>query len=73
VIADYRLRDANGAEAIAAIREACGRMVPGVILTGDTEPARLADAKASGFELLHKPVDPERLRETLRSLLGRNA
>lgn len=72
VIADYRLRDeANGAEAIEAVRDLFGRAVPGLILTGDTEPSRLAGAKASGFPLLHKPIDSDRLRDALQAVLAR--
>jgi PAS domain S-box-containing protein len=70
IIADYRLRDGrNGADAIRVLRQFCGRAVPGVIVTGDTEPKRLAEAKASGFMLLHKPVDPDRLRTIVENLL----
>ena len=74
IVADYRLRgSATGAEAIAALRAKLGWDVPGMILTGDTEPARLIEARASGFELLHKPVDPDRLRRVLRGLLSATA
>ena len=68
IIADYRLREGrSGTEAIAEIRRALGRSVPAAILTGDTAPARLREASASGFLLLHKPVQPARLRSVLSS------
>jgi PAS domain S-box-containing protein len=71
IIADYRLRDGfTGANAIGYIRQHLGRNVPGLILTGDTEPARLAEASASGFELLHKPVEAHRLQEAIERLLS---
>jgi CheY-like chemotaxis protein len=71
IIADYRLRDGfTGANAIGYIRQRLGRNVPGLILTGDTEPARLAEASASGFELLHKPVEAHRLQEAIERLLS---
>ena len=70
IIADYRLRDGrNGADAIRVLRQFCGRAVPGIIVTGDTEPTRLAEAQASGFTLLHKPVDPDRLRAVVEDAL----
>jgi CheY-like chemotaxis protein len=70
IIADYRLRDGyTGADAIGYIRKRLGRQIPGLILTGDTEPARLAEASASGFELLHKPVEPNRLQQAIERLL----
>jgi len=71
IIADYRLRDGlTGAGAIGYIREKLGQKVPGLILTGDTEPARLAEASASGFELLHKPIEPHRLQDAIERLLS---
>jgi PAS domain S-box-containing protein len=70
IIADYRLRAGRtGAEAIVAVRTAIQVPVPGVILTGDTEPARMVEAATSGFSLLYKPVDPMRLRLLLMELL----
>lgn len=75
IVADYRLRkEMNGVQAIKTLRSGLGRTIPGVILTGDTEPARLREAEASGFELLHKPVDTERLFAVLaRMATGRRA
>jgi PAS domain S-box-containing protein len=66
VIADYRLRDEEtGVAAIMRVREATGITSPGILLTGDTEPGRLREAEASGFCLLHKPVDPDELAEKI--------
>lgn len=71
IVADYRLRDgATGAEAILAIRAALNRQIPGIILTGDIEPTRLRQVKASGFALLHKPIDADRLRHALQDIVG---
>lgn len=71
IIADYRLRDDyTGADAIGYVRKRLGRKVPGLILTGDTEPARLAEASASGFELLHKPIEAHRLQDAIERLLS---
>jgi CheY-like chemotaxis protein len=68
IIADYRLcEEHTGTEAIAEIRRVLGRSVPAAILTGDTAPERLREASASGFLLLHKPVQPARLRSVLSS------
>src|SRR5690606_32301953 len=71
IVADYRLRDgATGADAILAIRAALNRQIPGIILTGDIEPTRLRQVKASGFALLHKPIDADRLRHALQDIVG---
>jgi len=62
IIADYRLRDhMTGVEAIGLLRENLGAKIPGILLTGDTEPARILEAQSSGYALLHKPIEPVRL------------
>ena len=38
---------------------------PAILMTGDTAPERLNEAKRSGYRLLHKPINPEDLRRTL--------
>jgi signal transduction histidine kinase/CheY-like chemotaxis protein len=68
LIADYRLQDGTGIEAIAQIRERLGRNLPAVLLTGDTDPQRLREATASGLLLLHKPIRPMRLYLALNQL-----
>jgi two-component system, sensor histidine kinase len=72
VISDYRLRGGRtGLQAVADIRRALGRTLPAILVTGDTAPDRMAEAHASGLELLHKPVAPARLRHLMRVLLLR--
>jgi len=69
VIADYRLREgATGVEAIARLQDDYGSTLPGLIVTGDTAPERLSEARASGYTLLHKPVPPAKLRALLQNL-----
>lgn len=66
IIADYRLRDhMTGVEAIGLLRERLGAKIPGILLTGDTEPARILEAQSSGYALLHKPIEPVRLISTI--------
>lgn len=68
VLSDFRLPGGvSGIELARTVLTSLGRRVPVVLLTGDTEPERLREAVASGFRLLHKPVDPDALR---RALLG---
>lgn len=70
VIADYRLRaGATGSEAIAELRKALNKDIPGIIVTGDTAPERLKEARSSGFKLLHKPVHPANLTSIIRFIL----
>lgn len=75
VLSDLRLSGLEtGIDAIQAVRARCGRRVPGVIVTGDTDPDRLRSVDRSGFPLVHKPCDPAALRRLLsRSLMAGRA
>jgi len=76
IIADYRLEaKTTGSEAIKAIRKILGPSpsgleIPAIIITGDTAPERLREAKKSGFPILHKPVRPEELIATIHQTLA---
>lgn len=68
IVTDYRLRDdKTGVAAIQAIEARFGVKIPALIVTGDTHPDRIAQAKNSGYALLHKPVAPAKLRAFIRS------
>ncbi|AWK86464.1 ATP-binding response regulator [Azospirillum thermophilum] len=72
VISDLRLKGAaNGIVAIRQLAKVLDTELPGLILTGDTDPRRLREARLSGYPLLHKPVAPLALRAALARLLGR--
>ena len=74
ILTDYRLREnTTGIEVIDAINMACAKSIPAIILTGDTDPQRLREAKDSGFSLLHKPVSPAKLRSLMSYLLEQDA
>jgi len=70
IVSDYRLgADGTGIEAIERLRDAIGRSVPAFLVSGDTSPERLRDARVGGYHLLHKPVPPPALRALLNRLL----
>jgi signal transduction histidine kinase len=70
VISDYRLRELRtGAEAIAALRAEFGTDLPALLITGDTAPQRLREARATGVPLLHKPVLPSQLHRAMSAVL----
>lgn len=70
IVADYRLRDGDsGMEAIRAVAEVLGRQPPSMIITGDTEPLRLDELRKAGVPVMHKPVQPQRMKTMLASLL----
>jgi signal transduction histidine kinase/integral membrane sensor domain MASE1/CheY-like chemotaxis protein len=70
IISDYHLAGGKtGIESIARINAAFGASIPAILISGDTAPERLRDARDKGYILLHKPVDPMRLRAVMHQLL----
>lgn len=71
LIVDHRLAEpGTGLTAVARLRAAVGVALPALVITGDTAPERLREAQQSGYPLLHKPVQPARLRAALQALLA---
>jgi signal transduction histidine kinase/CheY-like chemotaxis protein len=69
LIVDFRLRDGRtGPQAIEALSAELRAAIPALIVTGDTAPERLREAKACGYQLVHKPVQPAMLRAFLGSV-----
>jgi len=71
IISDYRLRDhETGIHVIERLREEYNDPdLPALMVSGDTDPARLSEAAARGVPLLHKPVQVQALRERVAGLL----
>ncbi|XSC48279.1 MASE1 domain-containing protein [Bradyrhizobium sp. RDT10] len=69
IISDYHLASGKtGIRAIEQIDAAFGSSIPAILISGDTAPEPLRDAKDRGYILLHKPVDPMRLRAVMHEL-----
>ena len=74
IIADYRLANGRtGIQAIKGLRDRLGTAIPVFLISGDTAPERLRDARENGYLLLHKPVTPMRLRAMVNQLLKASA
>jgi signal transduction histidine kinase/DNA-binding NarL/FixJ family response regulator len=70
IISDYRLSGGKtGFDVIERIRRVFGAPIPAFLISGDTAPERLREARASGYYLLHKPVLPITLRAVVSQLL----
>jgi len=70
MICDYRLANGqSGIAAIADLRKAYGARVPAFLISGDTAPERLREARESGHHLLHKPLRAMALRAMVNRLL----
>lgn len=66
ILADYRLRAGElGTDAINRVRTHCGGALPAIVVTGDTSPDRILEARASGAEILYKPVQANDLRAAI--------
>lgn len=71
LIVDYHLKRGRTGDWVAArIAERLGAPVPTVMVTGETAPELLQKVQGLGFPVLHKPLQPMRLRAVLQHLLG---
>ncbi len=72
VISDFGLPgDMNGIDVIREFRSRLGYAFPALLITGDTSSTVLQAANGAGFAVLHKPVPPKLLQQTLAAALGR--
>ena len=55
----------TGIAVIDRLRTHYASAIPAALISGDTAPERLREAKDSGYVLLHKPVSPAKLRAML--------
>jgi signal transduction histidine kinase/CheY-like chemotaxis protein len=73
ILSDYRLREKiTGIEAIKAVEAMLGREIPALLITGDmnVEPQ---DEGVDEYRVLHKPVQPARLRAFLKHVQGQKS
>lgn len=71
LIVDYRLPEQDTGITIAKnIIQSLPYPAAALIVTGDTGPDMLQEAQHSGFPLLHKPVQPAKLRSTIEFLFN---
>ena len=70
IVSDYHLPGGKtGIEVIERLRRAFSAKIPAFLVSGDTSPELLRQARASGYHLLHKPVAPMALRAMVAHLL----
>jgi signal transduction histidine kinase/ActR/RegA family two-component response regulator len=69
IVSDYRLQnEENGIDVVARLREEFNAQVPALLITGDTGMEQLREAEESGLHVLHKPLNPSRLRALIANL-----
>ena len=70
LLCDYRLRgNETGLMVIERLRQALGGDLPAILISGDTAPERLAEARSAGATLLHKPLSNGALRAAINGAL----
>lgn len=71
IISDYRLRGPeNGAQLLLRLQQQLAAGFSGLIITGDTSPERLREAKSYNLPLMYKPIQELRLRIFLRQVFA---
>ena len=71
ILSDYMLPGSlSGIEAVDLLRQRLGRNIPAILLTGDTSPERLKEARTSGLVVMHKPVKLPDLLSAIRTIMA---
>ena len=69
VIAEFGLPGGeNGAQAIKRIRDNVDKSLPAIVIADDTSPAALREISRARLAVLHKPIEPAKLRSLVRHL-----
>ena len=71
ILSDYRLPgEHDGIAVVAQCRALFGEDLPGVLITGDTGKEAIQAIDQSELRVMHKPLQPAKLRALLTHLLG---
>ncbi|QKT03887.1 response regulator [Ectothiorhodospiraceae bacterium 2226] len=69
LLVDFRLREGRTGDAdVSALRAFFKRPLPAFVITGETAPEPLRRIAAAGLRVLHKPLQPARLRAALATV-----
>ncbi|MDQ7016422.1 MAG: ATP-binding protein [Gammaproteobacteria bacterium] len=69
IISDFRLgKKLTGINVIQNIRQRLDKRLPALLITGDTSPETLRELRDSQLPVLHKPLQPMRLRAFLHKI-----
>lgn len=74
LVLDYRLpQGKRGTETLRLARDVTGMVIPGVIVTGETASESIADLRAAGVPVLHKPVSGKELLQAVSDAVADSA
>ena len=72
IISDYRLPgELTGAQLVEQFCSETKTNIPAMLITGDTAPERIKEAREHGLLLMHKPIKPAKLRMALNQILSK--
>ncbi|EMP56404.1 two-component hybrid sensor and regulator [Marinobacter santoriniensis NKSG1] len=71
ILSDLSLQNQeNGIEVIRQFRNRYQREIPGILISGTTDPKQLREARASGLHMIQKPISPPLLRSIIQHQLS---
>lgn len=68
LVTDYHLGNKDGIAAAQIVIQRVGKNIPVVIVTGSSSASETLRQEATGYGVLTKPIDPDRLVEYLPSI-----
>jgi signal transduction histidine kinase len=69
ILSDFRLKNTTGDEVIQKLRESYNSDIPAIIVTADTDPARIQFLAQLDIKVLHKPVSFLEIVQAIESVL----
>jgi len=57
-------------DAVTMLRDKFDQSITAVLVTGDTDSSLRIEAKENGCLLMHKPLQPAKLRQVIRNALA---
>jgi histidine kinase len=72
LILDYHFGEQSGPEVLSALSEHWRKSPAVILVTAEHDPAVENEARARGWEFLHKPLRPPSLRALMKQVLVRS-
>ena len=66
-ISDFSLPGMSGLQFLDAVQQRCARAINAVVLTGETSPARIAQAASSRWRVMFKPAELSKLLAAMKN------
>jgi CheY-like chemotaxis protein len=71
IVSDYRLpKHKTGVDVVVSLRQATGRSIPAIVMTGDAQANIALEVARAGCEIIHKPCMPNLLVKAVFRVLS---